>query len=830
MAKSPITKSAGNRARKVVLSQKSIESTNVTYLDLSVTFVPTMGSPTSFNFRDWCHINCDPTASLSKPSRFDYMLGLYRWVERQRKDMLSDIHICSCIRTFMSYIKFCDSIGLHAFDRSGYLAYCGNDGELWRQVKLAIEPKRYLFQYHNNEELGITELRAQGIRTQINKILNSIGFDVSVYQYRLKPFKAGRRLNPWNNPYQPAEWDTMIRRLNFYFTSLATQLIAHRDDNPNSPPPNTLEVEVDQINGRYATVTVGANIQDLTHGYTASSPFYQCMLSGYLLFSYYTAFNTSSILGVRHPINPMKKSGEGKTESYVKVKAYKGRANKDVEALFLSASEDSHPEAVDDAAGFIVADVNKRDKNGIQDGVSFIEVMSLFSEAYSNEKYGRLFYTYDKENKLMGLDIGFSLGPQVLSEKLGVFSHDRSNLTDYFVGLCEDLMEENTYPDFRQVTSPNTSFTIVKKEKKLAHKNRVKIRVIELAFASLTCLTDVQLNGIVMPLHYSIKDGDGNVTIDFKYADGTKGSFKIAAKYKLFLEKVEAFAQRYNPTHTKYGHPCKTKKPTFLLPLGAKRMTFQWESIESIISQRTLSGYGIGHGDFLLNVTVSRIRATTSLLEYRDDDKGFSARQILQHTIQTQERTYVNGHPTENYKMVSQGLSSLIKIAKGQHRNNAVEEVKKELNIPILAYEKYKQRNMPTNPNGIACHGRPNFINTKDFHYSARKFAEHEGIIDEDDDIACYQYDLCIFCKNAQLVDDPHSVYKLLSFLEALQDASDLFPERSEFINRKIERFKRHISSLPLETVDAAEALLDEHGRYFMFKTTDSVIQHLSFR
>ncbi|PMM65991.1 hypothetical protein [Vibrio splendidus] len=830
MAKSPIAKSAGNRTRKVVLSQKSIESTNVTDLDLSVTFVPTMGSPTSFNFRDWCHIHCDPTARLFKPSRFDYMLGLYRWVERQRKDMLSDIYICCCIRTFMSYIKFCDSIGSNAFDRIGYLAYCGNDGELWRQVKLAIEPKRYLFQYHNNEELGISELSAQGIRTQINKILNSIGFDVSAYQYRLKPLKAGRRLNPWNNPYQPVEWNTMLRRLNFYFTSLATQLIAHRDDNPNSPPPNMLEVEVDQINGRYATVTVGANIQGLTHGYTASSPFYQCMLSGYLLFSYYTAFNTSSILAVRHPISPMKKSGEGKTNSYVKVKAYKGRANKDVEALFLSASEDSHPQAVDDAAGFIVADVNKRDKNGIQDGVSFIEVMSMFSEAYSNEKYGRLFYTYNKENKLMGLDIGFSLGPQVLSEKLGVFSHDRSNLTDYFVELCEDLMEESAYPAFTKVTSPQTGFIVIKKENKLAYKTRIKSRVIELAFASLTCLTDVQLNGIVMPLYYSKKEEDGTITIDFRYADGTKGSFKIAAKYQLFLEKVEAFSQRYNPTHTKYGHPSKTKIPPYLLPLGGKWKTYQWESIESIISHRILWGYGIGHGDFLLNVTASRIRATTSILEYRDGDKGFSARQILQHTIQTQEKSYVNGHPTENSKMVSQGLSALIKIAKGQHRNNAVEEVKKELSIPILAYEKYKQRNMPTNPNGIACDGRPSFLNTQDFHYSARKFAEHEGIIDEVGDIACYQYDLCVFCKSAQLVDDPHSVYKLLSFLEAIQDASDLFPERSELINRKVERFKHHISSLPLETVDSAEALLDEHGRYFIFKTTDSVIQHLSFR
>ena len=59
----------------------------------------------------------------------------------------------------------------------------------------------------------------------------------------------------------------------------------------------------------------------------------------------------------------------------------------------------------------------------------------------------------------------------------------------------------------------------------------------------------------------------------------------------------------------------------------------------------------------------------------------------MQHTLQTQERDYINGHPWENTKMASQGVQVLFKIAFGLSRDEAVEGVKTAPEIHQLAIE-----------------------------------------------------------------------------------------------------------------------------------------------
>lgn len=144
-----------------------------------------------------------------------------------------------------------------------------------------------------------------------------------------------------------------------------------------------------------------------------------------------------------------------------------------------------------------------------------------------------------------------------------------------------------------------------------------------------------------------------------------------------------------------------------------------------------------------------------------------------------------------------------------------------------MEYEVWKKRNQPTNPNGIDCNGKVDLVYEKDWHYAARKFAEKRGIIKEGQDITCYQYDLCIFCKSAKLVDDPYAIYKLLSFLEALEEGIDQYPERAAIIQLKIEQFQLHLKDLPLETIEKAEDLLEEKGRYPLFDSLSSVTQYL---
>jgi hypothetical protein len=66
-----------------------------------------------------------------------------------------------------------------------------------------------------------------------------------------------------------------------------------------------------------------------------------------------------------------------------------------------------------------------------------------------------------------------------------------------------------------------------------------------------------------------------------------------------------------------------------------------------------------------------------------------------------------------------------------------------------------------------------------------------------------------------------------MSFLDVLSEAIDQYPERASVIQSKIERFQAHIDVLPLKTIEEAEALFEEKGRYPIFNSLSSVTQYL---
>ncbi|MBF4406111.1 hypothetical protein EAY15_23385, partial [Vibrio anguillarum] len=108
-----------------------------------------------------------------------------------------------------------------------------------------------------------------------------------------------------------------------------------------------------------------------------------CMAAAYTLFAYYTAFNDTVIKDVRHPIKVITSKVEGRTSKTAQVRAYKSRASKDVKALFAGSDENLHSEAIEKEAGFIVAEINKRDAVGKIDGITFIQTLELLSKSYS---------------------------------------------------------------------------------------------------------------------------------------------------------------------------------------------------------------------------------------------------------------------------------------------------------------------------------------------------------------------------------------------------------------------------------------------------------------
>ena len=829
MPKSPIS-NAGIIKQSVKRNTKASILNTVTALDFSFSLSPTaVAHAYLFNLKDWCYIECDNKQPLARPLRLKRMKCLFKWVKRQRKDKFSDSTIYQKIRILKSYITFCDARYLDPFSKAGYLAYAGNDGELWRQVGLAQAPKQFLFQYCDGEGLGLKEDSAGNMKPVLDNMLRTLNFDVQIFQPTLQKFaNNANNADLITKPYLPQEWQLALRRLNFYFTSLATQLITIHESKPNSPLPSKLMVQVDEVNGQSIEIICGSQRKGTGEvGYGNCSPFIQCMAAGYFLFSYYTAFNTSSILSIHHPIKPTDVESEGRTSKFIQIKAYKARSGNDILALFHSSyDENDHPEFNAGKAGFIIANVLKRESNGIQDGLTFINVMSLFSKTFSSNEYGPLFYDLDSQHKQKILNIGEV--SRRLSENLGVFSSTRYQLVDHFVEMFNSVVSNKTEPRYRVVSSSDSGFKVMSKIEIKLTSPSIKRRAVPLAYAALASLTDIPLNGIIMPVRYSPQDENGNIDVSVQYENGAKNNFQIPAKYKTFLENLDMYSNTINPVSNPSKKGGISYRSAFLLPLGGIHKTVQWQSVESIIKVARLSQYGVSHGDFLLSFTASRIRMTTSHQEYREEDRGYGARMILQHTIEMQSRVYSNGHPIENRKMMSQSMQTLIKIAEGVPRDDAIDKVKSELNIPILSYEQYKERNMPTNPNGVSCDSKPDFVGSvKNLHYPARKFAKDNNIILPSGDIPCYQYDLCMFCKNAQIVDDPHAVYKLLSFIDAMSDAIDLFPERAGFINKKIERFKYHIGLLPLETLEVAQDLLFEQGRYFMFASSDAVFQYV---
>ncbi|WP_041058837.1 hypothetical protein [Vibrio owensii] len=822
MAKSPIA----SVKKSTTPPPPSSNGVAVEQLDMVVVLNNQLGSAkatTTFNLKRLCHKQCDPSQELAIPCRRKMVKKFYKDVTQGMKDGMSHATLRKQIELFSAYLRGSDSLNVDPFSEDGYKAMHNAN---WEKVIAATEAKKYLFQYEDGEQLGNKEGTAQGNKAIQDAILNKIGFDVDRYQSSLKQFRKETRAT--TVPYeQPNEWQTMLRRLNYYFTNLATRLIAYKDAHPTLPPPDALEdVVIDVVDGK--EITIDLNAKNNRGSVSSSSPFNQAMASGYLLFAYYTAFNTTSILDVRHPINIIKEERAGRTSRTVKVKGYKGRSNSEVRALFESLDESLHVvsnDATEDAS-IVVADIDKRDTNGIEDGVTFIEVLSTLSEIYSKEEFGRLFYIYT--------DNGFGLFDDYIvlsvAMNLGLYSSSRYGLADYFIKLFYDLYNGNTYPLYSVVNTPDRGQIVNKSLVEAPTGMSLTRRLRSMAFGAIQCLTDIELKGIIMPLEYGEPDDDGNIKVSFKYDDDRDGDFVVSAKYKEFLKKVESYSNTFNPIPSPKdvnGYSSVSLKAPYLLPLGRKYNTRQWNTPKDVLGRRFLKNYGLSYDDFYLSLLSSRIRATTSNQEYSPEDNGFSAREILQHTLETQMVSYLNGHPTENQRMASQGMNSLVKIASGQSRNDAVTSLKTELGIPVLAYEEYKARNVPTNPNGVLCDGVARVSGKGGTHHGAKKFANNEIEGADVGDIPCYQYDLCVKCKSAQLVDDVHAVYKLISFIDALEDAIHLFPERANVIESRVESFYSKLDSLPESTREKAEEMLDENGRYFMFEEHSSVIQYI---
>ncbi|NOI18954.1 hypothetical protein F0223_11995 [Vibrio coralliilyticus] len=807
MAKSPMAA----LLKQPLVKTTSSENADVTDISMSLSFKLKKDEVHNYNLRDFCHLECDPNNSLATPSRFDLVRKIYK---KLSSSSLTDESKLNQVKSLKRYFFLCDRKSLNPFGRDGIDGILGMQGELARQEKLANEPMPFRFNYPDGAELGIKTSSANTFASHIKDLLAIAGCSSSLIEkYARRPNQ--RTDKGTTQPHTDGELENILSRVQPYFFSLADGISDYFDKHGEIPQRlSDLSIGVSGYEGETneLKISLGSRVDNTC--ISSHLPFNQMMISGYVLFCYYTSFNDTQVRDVRHPLSVITQRKEGRTERYVRVKGYKARKGSDVEAYFVGIDEGEFEdsEAKGKNAGFIVADFLKRGRHKHTDGLKFINKLSEVSRKCNPDQYGKLFYSVSSHGEIKKtFDVDGLM--TALTFNLGLLSENRTVLSSYLSDVICRYLDKGEWERIT-TTTDSTGFKTI--SRKLTTEKMKSTRVSSLVYVFVRSLTDIPLKGALIPLTYKESKSKGDIEVFIKYEDGAERKFVTSTRFKNTLKKIEARSETLNPLKAKVGGR-EVTRPAYFLPMGVRSETYQWEGHEMPVRRKLLADLGINHGAYILNINSRRIRTKNSDNLYIDEDGGKFARDILQHSKETQGEKYVDGHPTGNMRQMSQGLSAMGHIADGDSVEVAKTKVRKQLGIKVLAYDEWKKSKTPSNPNGVACNGKIDLREGKNEHYAAQKFAEENGIINEGEDITCFQYDLCIFCKNMQLIDDVNSVYKLISFIDSLYDPIEKMPERADYLVRRIERFESLLELLPEETLEKADLLFEENGRYFLF-------------
>jgi len=693
--------------------------------------------------------------------------------------------------SFSSYVRFCDKEDIDPFSKAGFLSYCGRDGELARLVALKIKPVDYIYLYENGAEVGLKESSASGFKSDTTQCLIAAKVFNPRWDRDTLQFKGNK--SPVT-PYSQKEFNSLLRHLQLVFFSITSQLIASKEKDEHLEKVTTVIDELE--NGEFVTIDLHDTAPKRGNMKTNhQSPFNIAMSAGYLLFCHYSSFNTTSILNVCHPIKLVEDRKLNRTTKYVSIRAWKSRANKVVEGVF------SQEPIIDD--GYVNLEIDKRD------GLTFINTLSklseLFNPQFNNEPNPPLLYSLSNKDGVKPLHL--QMGARTLNVLFHAYIDNKAIHAPYLIERFNEVVDKKIITEVRA-----SNGIIVKKPKKLLPRD-VKKRAISLAFGALRALTDNKLKGICMPLTYSDADARGYVHVSFKYDSGLDGSFEVENRHIPFLRTLESYSAHYNPV--KISKRSNAKKCTpYLLPLGSKLCTYQWEGKELPFADY-LKKIGIYIGDYYLSLNAQKFRSTSANNNFNPNDGGLGvATSLLQNTVATLREHYINGLPMQNQLIASQAIEVLEAYTKGTSLEDAKSEVKKRRKIEVLEYDEWKALRMPTNLNGLLCGGEPSGDAVKE-HRTSTKISQ--SMLDEGMQITCYQYDKCIDCKSAKLVNDVHSAYKLLSYVELLEDSASSMTERAAELNERAESLltlaENNLSGAVLE---AAEKKLIADGRYLL--------------
>ncbi|MDC5849013.1 hypothetical protein OPW32_07260 [Vibrio europaeus] len=771
MAKSPLAKNS--KTVKHIRTSK-----NVIPLRLVIPYTGTKyRTVTELNISHLLHLGANKSNDKIE-SRIPYLRSFCKQANQYYDNGNSANTVLSIYETLLPFITFCDEINVDPFSEAGYLKYAGNDGELRHRIKMYTTSKK-LWEMSHGEELGIKESTAATLTSKLRTALSWCGLPIDLWTTQHRGFSGEKTPH---KGYSNVEEKVLVTRLSELFFTLALQLITAKKE--NLALPDALPVIID-LGKHKEVISIQTSLKTQTHGQSKngtsvkhSAAFNMVMGAAYHLMCFFTSLNDSDVQNTAHPIK-IHTDERDKSLQVVRVSSFKARSRKKVDAVLTNQS----------------FDVNKRD------GVKFVKTLEALSALYGGGEQGsELLFTLnnhgEKSNTFSLVEIN-----KHLVRELNLLSPTRISCIPWFKELFYSYRSQHVIELNKKINKLGR--VVVSKVTRPCSKTGATRGATNAAYCILSCYTDLPLKGILLPLTYSEKDPDGNITVSFKYRNGDRHSFSIPATNKNVIRDIEHFAtdladkqksNRYERLLLKRGHENQPPK--------------DWDGI-SPIKAMLMSTWSIETNEYFISLQSSRWREMTSNQVYSDSGRS-GVQSLLQNLLQTIDKHYANGDPRLNKIIISQAIHVIEQLGEGSDLEEAKAIVVNKLGITMLTHDEWKKKQeeerAKTNPNGIHCNGQQHIVDGKN---TQRKTNNAMKL-----PLPCAEYDMCHKCQSAKAVDEIQSIYKLISFIDVLKEVLDQYPNAKEEVHEKIAAFEFTLDGASKNVYDDAMSLFYKNGRH----------------
>lgn len=771
MPKSPLAKNS--KTVKHVRNSK-----NVVPLHLTIPYQDSKNREAiEFDVSHLLHLSTDCN-NVKINSRIPFLRNFCKKANQYVDNDKSTQTITTLYATLRAYIAFCDAVNFDPFSETGYLKYAGNDGELRHRLKM-YSPSKKLWEMSHGDELGIQESTATGITSALRTALSWCGLPAGTWATLHRGF--GGEKTPIKG-YSDAEEKVLVARLSELFFTLAPQLIAAKKENLVLPA--ELPVVID-LGGHQEVISIKTALKTQSHGLSKNgtsvkpaAAFNMAMGAAYHLMCFFTSLNDCDVQSIAHPVT-IHTDERDKSLQVVKVSSFKPRANKKVDAVLTNQS----------------FDVDKRD------GVKFTKNLETLSALYGGGEEGsELLFML---NNLGEKSSSFNLQEinKHLTVELNLLSPTCASCVPWFEELFYSYRNQHVIELKKEVNTLGR--LVVSKISRPCEKSAATKGATNAAYCILSCYTDLSLKGILLPLTYSDKDAEGNISVSFKYRNGESHHFSVPAADKALIEDIEQFA-----TELADKQDSKNYERLLLKRGHAKVPPKDWDGI-SPVSSNLMKTLSIETNEYFISLQSSRWREMTSNQVYSVSG-AVGVQSLLQNLLQTIDKHYANGDPRLNKIIISQAIQVMELLDEDTGLELAKEIIAAKLGITMLTHDEWKKKQEEergkTNPNGIHCNGQQNIAGGKNTQRETNNAMKLQ--------LPCTEYDMCHKCQSAKAVNETQDIYKLISFIDVLKEAVNLYPNAQEEVHERIAAFELTLDGASKDVYDGAMALFNENGRH----------------